>query len=87
MSKERMILITKKECKKCEYVKSKIPEGMDILMLDAETKEGMSYLALAESIGKPMPILLKENGKFEPDKVEGAINIKNAILDAWKNNG
>jgi len=84
---EKLILITKQDCQKCEWVKGKIPEGMEITILDADTPEGMSHLALAESMEKQAPILLIGNGGFFPETVEGSIQINNRIKDAWHNNG
>lgn len=80
-SGECLVLITKKDCQKCEYVKGKIPKDMRIHKMDAESREGMGFLAYYEAFEKPVPILVDE----ETDEViEGAIRIKNAISEAYE---
>ena len=73
------MLITIKNCKNCEWVKAKIPEGLDVEFLDGASKEGMSQLAFYEKYDPDhvvMPILIVEDEELA---IEGTIDIKNKL--------
>lgn len=69
-----VLLFTKPECEKCDYVKEKIPEGMDIQIMDMTTTDGMAHAAYHELLEKYTPILVVGD-----EIVEGAIKIKNRM--------
>ena len=73
------ILFTKPECQKCDYVKSKIPEGLDMRILDMTTIDGMAHAAYYELLEKHTPILVHND---EP--IEGSIKIKNKMDEIAK---
>jgi len=68
-------LFTQPDCDKCEYVKGKIPAGLEVTIMDLTTPDGMAEAAYYELIGKHTPILVVD----EAEVVEGAINIKNKL--------
>ena len=70
-----VVLFTQPDCKKCEYVKEKIPGGLDVTIMDLTTPDGMAEAAFYELIGKHTPILVVD----EAEVVEGAVNIKNRL--------
>ena len=69
-----VLLFTKPECEKCDYVKEKIPEGMAIQIMDMTTTDGMAHAAYHELLEKYTPILVVGD-----EVVEGAIKIKNRM--------
>ncbi|HUV24093.1 MAG TPA: hypothetical protein VMW26_01550 [Methanomassiliicoccales archaeon] len=69
-----ILLFTKPDCQKCDYVKERIPTGMDIQFVDASTPAGMAEAAFYELLEKPTPILVVDD---EP--IDGAINILNKL--------
>ncbi|MBI5001148.1 MAG: hypothetical protein HZB92_06445 [Euryarchaeota archaeon] len=71
-----IILFTKKDCQKCDYVKGKIPEGLELRVLDMESVEGTAEAAYYELIGKNTPILVVDG-----EVVESAIDIKNRMAE------
>ena len=73
---DKVILFTKPGCQKCDFVKGKIPDGLDIKVMDMSTPEGMAHGAYYELIERNMPILVHDEVA-----VEGAINIKNKMLE------
>ncbi len=73
---ESVILFTKPDCEKCEYVKEKIPENLDIRILDMTTTEGMAHAAYYELLEKYTPILVVGD-----EIVEGSIKIKNRMKE------
>ena len=76
---ETPILFTKPGCQKCDYVKGKIPEGLDIKIMDMSEPEGMAHAAYYELIEKNVPILVHNDVA-----VEGAIKIKNKMDEIAK---
>ena len=72
-----LILITKQNCQKCDWVKSKIPDDADLRLLDAKSVDGMAILAYFEALSLKVPLLIDPRTETV---IEGAINIKNAIL-------
>ncbi len=73
---EDVLLFTKPGCQKCDYLKGKIPDGLDVQIMDMTTVDGMAHGAYYELIEKDMPILVHNDVA-----TEGAINIKNRMLD------
>lgn len=70
----KMILFTKPDCEKCDYVKERMPKGLDIQLMDSTTADGMAEAAFYELLDKPTPILV-----IEGEAVTGAINILNRL--------
>jgi len=73
---EDVLLFTKPGCQKCDYLKGKIPEGLDVQIMDMTTVDGMAHGAYYELIERDMPILVHND-----ITTEGAIKIKNRMLD------
>jgi len=71
-----VLLFTKPDCEKCEYVKERIPENLDIKILDITTTEGMAHAAYHEVLERYTPILVVGD-----EIVEGSIKIKNKMRD------
>ncbi|MEW5936907.1 MAG: hypothetical protein AB1665_03690 [Candidatus Thermoplasmatota archaeon] len=71
-----IILITKQRCKNCEYVRSKVPEGLKVRILDIESVEGTAEAAYYEILDAHLPVLVVDD---EP--VRGTINIKNKMAE------
>ncbi|MFP4170329.1 MAG: hypothetical protein ACLFUV_04840 [Methanomassiliicoccales archaeon] len=69
------ILFTKPDCQKCDYVKERIPDGVEVEIIDASTAEGMAEAAFYEVLEMSTPILVV--GEEEP--ITGAINILNRL--------
>jgi hypothetical protein len=76
---EDVLLFTKPDCEKCEYVKGKIPENLDITILDMTSPEGMAHAAYYELLEKYTPILVVGD-----EIVEGSIKIKNKMKELAK---
>jgi hypothetical protein len=73
-----MILFTKPDCEKCEYVKRDLPAGAAITTLDITTRDGLAELAfhgLVSVAEKELPILLQDDGGH----VAGAIRVRKAL--------
>ncbi len=71
-----VLLFTKPECDKCDYVKEKIPENLDLQIMDMTTTDGMAHAAYHELLEKYTPILVVGD-----EVVEGAIKIKNKMKE------
>lgn len=69
-----IVLFTKPDCQKCDYVKERIPDGVEVQIIDASTAEGMAEAAFHELLDKPTPVLMVGD---EP--TIGAINIVNRL--------
>jgi len=65
-----VMLFTKPDCPKCDYVKQRIPEGLEVQVIDASTPDGMAEAAFYELLEKPTPILV-----VDEEPVIGAIRI------------
>ncbi len=74
-----VLLFTKPECEKCDYVKEKIPNNLDIQIMDMTTVDGMAHAAYHEILEKYTPILVVGD-----EVVEGAIKIKNKMKEIAK---
>jgi hypothetical protein len=71
-----VLLFTKPDCEKCEYVKERIPGNLDIKVLDMTSTEGMAHAAYFEILEKYTPILVVGD-----EIVEGSIKIKNRMKE------
>ena len=71
-----VLLFTKPECDKCNYVKTKIPENLDLQILDMTSRDGMAHATHHEILEKYTPILV-----VGEEVVEGAIRIKNKMRE------
>ena len=70
-----LILFTQPNCQKCDWVKERIPDGLDVKIMDLKSPEGMAEAAFYELIGKPTPILIVD----EEEVVLGAAKIKKRL--------
>jgi hypothetical protein len=71
-----VLIFTKPDCEKCDYVKARIPTGLDIKIMDMTSAEGMAHAAYHEILEKYTPILV-----VGEEVVEGAIKIKNKMKE------
>lgn len=71
-----VLLFTQPDCKKCDYVKGKMPKNLDIKIMDITTPEGMAEAAFLGLVNKYTPILVVNDDIFE-----GAIKIKNKMFN------
>ena len=69
-----VLLFTKPDCDKCDYVKEKIPDDLSVRIMDMTTTDGMASAAYYELLEKYTPILVVGD-----EVVEGAIKIKNRM--------
>jgi glutaredoxin len=63
-------LFTKNDCQKCEYVKEKMPKGLKIEIINADTVDGLAEAAFYEIVEKTFPVLVADG-----EVVVGAIPI------------
>ena len=65
---DELILITGKDCQKCEWIKEKIEkENLEVKMLDRDDKETMGQMAYHEMLDKMplhLPILIYDEETF-----------------------
>ncbi|NLN72377.1 MAG: hypothetical protein GX137_06290 [Thermoplasmatales archaeon] len=54
-------LFTKNNCEKCDYVKERIPEGLEITYYNVDTTEGLAEGAFCEVLDKGFPILVVDD--------------------------
>jgi glutaredoxin len=71
-----IILFTKPDCQKCEYVKSHLPEGLDMRMVNTTEAEGLAEAAYYELLNRNLPILVVDDEVFE-----GSIIILNKLKE------
>jgi hypothetical protein len=76
MTMPDVVLFTKPECKNCDYVKGKIPEGLEMRILDITTKEGMAEFAYHELVEQHTPVLVVDG-----EIVQGTVAIKNRMAE------
>ena len=76
-----ILLFTKPGCQKCDYIKERVPEGLDVSYVDTSTAEGLAEAAYYEILGKHTPILVVDD-----QVTEGAIAIM-ARLNELAGNG
>ncbi|MEA4976948.1 MAG: hypothetical protein VB016_00095 [Methanomassiliicoccaceae archaeon] len=66
-----IILFTKNNCNKCEYVKERIPSGIDVDIQNVDTAGGLAEGAFYGILGKGFPVLVVDD-EFV---AEGSINV------------
>jgi len=73
-----IILFTKPDCQKCEYVKAHLPEGLDgrLRLVNTSEAEGLAEAAYYELLNKNLPILVIDDEVFE-----GSILILNKLKE------
>jgi hypothetical protein len=71
-----VVLFTKPDCKNCDYVKGKIPAGLDLRILDITTRDGMALFAYHELVEQHTPVLVVDD-----EIVHGTVAIKNRMAE------
>ncbi|MDD3398568.1 MAG: hypothetical protein PHW93_03110 [Candidatus Methanomethylophilaceae archaeon] len=71
-----IILFTKQDCQKCDHIKERIPEGLKVEIVDAETVDGMAEAAYYEILEEDMPVLV-----VDEEVVTGAIKITSRLKE------
>ena len=51
-------LFTKDNCGKCEHVKERMPKGLKIEVINADTVDGLAEAAFYEIVEKTFPVLV-----------------------------
>ena len=74
-----VLLFTKPDCEKCDYVKDRIPQELSVQIIDMSTPDGMAHAAYYELLEKYTPILVVGD-----EVVEGALKIKNRMKSMTK---
>lgn len=69
-----LVLFTKPDCQKCDYIKKRLPEDVEIRIVDMTTTDGLAEAAYYEILDKNLPILVADE-----EVIEGAINILSRI--------
>ncbi len=69
-----LVLFTKPDCQKCDYIKKRLPEDVKIRIVDITTTDGMAEAAYYEILEKNLPILVADE-----EIIEGAINILSRV--------
>jgi len=65
-----ILLFSKPQCQKCDYVKERIPAGLAVDIIDTSTADGLAQAAFCEIIGRTTPVLVVDG-----QVTEGAIAI------------
>ncbi|MCG7840549.1 MAG: hypothetical protein MIO87_01420 [Methanomassiliicoccales archaeon] len=68
------ILFTKPDCQKCDYIKARLPDGLDMRVVNTSEAEGLAEAAYYELLNRNLPILVVDDEVFE-----GAIIILNKL--------
>ncbi|MCL2142858.1 MAG: glutaredoxin family protein [Methanomassiliicoccaceae archaeon] len=55
---EELKLFTKDNCGKCEHVKERMPKGLKIQVINADTVDGLAEAAYYEIVEKTFPVLV-----------------------------
>ncbi|HIH76150.1 MAG: hypothetical protein AB9819_01600 [Methanomassiliicoccales archaeon] len=71
-----IILFTKPDCQKCEYVKTHLPEGVQPRIVNTTEADGLAEAAYYELLHKNLPILVVDDEVFE-----GSIVIINKLKE------
>jgi len=69
-----IILFTKPDCQKCDYVKARLPDGLNLRTVNTSEAEGLAEAAYYELLNRNLPILVVDDEVFE-----GAIIILNKL--------
>ena len=54
-------MFTKDNCQKCEHVKGKMPKGLTIQIINADTISGLAEAAFYEIVEKTFPVLVVDD--------------------------
>lgn len=76
ISMPEILLFTKPGCQKCDYIKERIPAGLEVSYVDTSTPEGLAEAAYYELLGKHTPILV-----VDEQVTEGAIAIMSRLKE------
>lgn len=71
-----IILFTKPNCQKCEYVKTHLPEGIQPRIVNTTEADGLAEAAYYELLNRNLPILVVDDEVFE-----GSIVIINKLKE------
>jgi glutaredoxin len=71
-----IILFTKPDCQKCEYVKTHLPDGVQPRIVNTSDADGLAEAAYYELLHKNLPILVVDDEVFE-----GSIVIINKLKE------
>jgi len=63
-------LFTKDNCQKCEHVKSKMPQGLKMEIINADTVDGLALAAYYEIVEKTFPVFIVDG-----EVISGALPI------------
>jgi hypothetical protein len=74
-------LFTKDDCTKCDYVKERIPKGLDVDILNVDTVDGLAEGAFYGILDKGFPVLVSN----EEYVAEGSINVMDKIMEIYGN--
>lgn len=55
-------LFTKDDCAKCDYVQERLPEGIEMKVLNVDTVDGMAEGAFYGILDKTFPVLVSDDG-------------------------
>ena len=66
----KLKLFTKNDCGKCEHVKERMPKGIEVRVINADTVDGLAEAAFCEIIEKTFPVLV-----VDEEVVCGALQI------------
>ena len=69
-------LFTKDNCQKCEHMKEKMPKGLKMQIINADTIDGLAEAAFYEIVEKTFPVLVVDD---EVVCAEGALQILKAL--------
>jgi deoxyxylulose-5-phosphate synthase len=58
-------LFTKDNCQKCEHVKEKMPKGLTMQIINADTVKGLAEAAYYEIVEKTFPVLVVDDEVFD----------------------
>ena len=70
-------LFTKDDCTKCDYVKERLPKGMNVEILNVDTVDGLAEGAYYGILDKGFPVLVLD----DEYAAEGSINILEKIKE------
>ncbi len=70
-------LFTKNDCGKCDYVIERIPEGMDVEIVNVDTVDGLAEGAFYQVLNRTFPILVIDH----IITAEGSINSVKALKE------
>lgn len=72
-----IILFTKNDCSKCDYVKERLPRGLDVKIENVDTVDGLAEGAFYGILDKGFPVLIVEDEFI----AEGSINVLKKLME------